>query len=412
MTEPEACDRRCHNTIAGAICDPCYADTWADLCALPGLWDRAHDELAGGSATNDRVSGSRERPLGANVTALSWIAPARHDAAPGAMLNPDDQTGPLPLADVLTSWARAISDELPAHAPGARATWYGATIDELADHLARHFGHATSAVWADDFAEEIRDAAAHGRGITREYGEPSGHRDGVRCPTCDTLTLYLRPGARFTECEVRAGGCGRMWSPAEWAELVGDRAALLVEAGLVPPVRRLLDLASLAAHPPCICGGPYADHRRPDGVPGVGKPSYRCPSYSPRPTEGENRMTTDDLAAWLREQIAEDRRAASEAEADRDDDWWWGPDSESASERHIARWDPDRVLAECDAKERILAAHRVEQFSPRPGVPHTVGCFSCHIADATLYAGGYCDTLRALALPYADRPGYREEWRP
>ena len=70
---------------------------------------------------------------------------------------------------------------------------------------------------------------------------------------------------------------------------------------------------------------------------------------------------------------------------------------------HIARHDPARVLAECEAKRRIVAAH----------VTHPV-----HAVDSGEYVGdgcscGYpfpCVTLRALASVYADREGFREEW--
>ena len=47
-----------------------------------------------------------------------------------------------------------------------------------------------------------------------------------------------------------------------------------------------------------------------------------------------------------------------------------------------------RVLAVCEAKREIVDWHGLT-------LEH----------DA-------CRTLRALALPYADRPDYREEWRP
>jgi hypothetical protein len=68
---------------------------------------------------------------------------------------------------------------------------------------------------------------------------------------------------------------------------------------------------------------------------------------------------------------------------------------------HVARWDPARVLAECQAKRRIVdtCVPRVEitdmgsadrQFIPGP-------------PDMAL--------LRLLALPYADHPDYRSEWR-
>ena len=57
------------------------------------------------------------------------------------------------------------------------------------------------------------------------------------------------------------------------------------------------------------------------------------------------------------------------------------------SARHIARWDPERVVAECDAKRRIIqrAAASAEHMD---------------------------DTLRLLGLPYADHRDYRAEWRP
>ena len=54
---------------------------------------------------------------------------------------------------------------------------------------------------------------------------------------------------------------------------------------------------------------------------------------------------------------------------------------------HIARHDPARVLAECEAKRRI-----VEMDFERYGEQWAV--------------------LAALALPYVDHPDYRAEWRP
>lgn len=60
-----------------------------------------------------------------------------------------------------------------------------------------------------------------------------------------------------------------------------------------------------------------------------------------------------------------------------------------AQQVHIARHDPARVLRDVDAKRRVL--------------------------DTLHEEGGdrmFADIFRLLALPYADRPGYREEWRP
>lgn len=76
-------------------------------------------------------------------------------------------------------------------------------------------------------------------------------------------------------------------------------------------------------------------------------------------------------------------------------------DVEEADAAHIARWDPARVLAECAAKRKIIALHA-------PMTPHRE-CPTCRENGGN--HGNYpCDTLLALAQPYAGRPGWREEW--
>lgn len=71
---------------------------------------------------------------------------------------------------------------------------------------------------------------------------------------------------------------------------------------------------------------------------------------------------------------------------------------DQTSPEHIARWDPARVLAEVAAKRRIIE--------------HVVrGRAYYWDTDNTLFPPGLA-ILGALALPYADRPGYRDEWRP
>jgi hypothetical protein len=71
---------------------------------------------------------------------------------------------------------------------------------------------------------------------------------------------------------------------------------------------------------------------------------------------------------------------------------------------HIARHDPARALREVEAKRRILEIH----YDYR-GVCPT--CFS--LRNPPIQREPYpCDTARMLALPYADHPDYRAEWRP
>jgi hypothetical protein len=67
--------------------------------------------------------------------------------------------------------------------------------------------------------------------------------------------------------------------------------------------------------------------------------------------------------------------------------------------------DPARVLADCEAKRRIVQEHPQTASIRHP------------VTDAKIYVCATCDsdvspcpTLRLLALPYADHPDYQPEW--
>jgi hypothetical protein len=140
----------------------------------------------------------------------------------------------------------------------------------------------------------------------------------------------------------------------------------------------------------------------------------------------------DELVRWLGEQLDDDERIARALVDDkrpgRADPWefcddgsirdtsrhgslrvkfTWAPEAE-----HIIRHDPARVLREIDAKRQILR----QAFEHAATIDGEWGC--CHDADEI--EAGHCEEqrpndlrlLRLLALPYAGRPGYREEWAP
>ncbi|MFJ1900480.1 DUF6221 family protein [Streptomyces sp. NPDC088115] len=68
---------------------------------------------------------------------------------------------------------------------------------------------------------------------------------------------------------------------------------------------------------------------------------------------------------------------------------------------HIARHDPDRVLREVEAKRMIL--ERFAELSGedwKPSAPRVVRLQELR------------DSVRCLALPYADHPEYQDAWRP
>jgi hypothetical protein len=67
--------------------------------------------------------------------------------------------------------------------------------------------------------------------------------------------------------------------------------------------------------------------------------------------------------------------------------------------KYAAQHDPARVLAEGDAKRRLVEMHDREAFWDRPA--------ACSEDGMTFP----CETLRLLALPYDNYPGYDEGWR-
>lgn len=146
------------------------------------------------------------------------------------------------------------------------------------------------------------------------------------------------------------------------------------------------------------------------------------------------------LVEWLRAQVTEDedaaRAAARYVSDSRGDGMRWTAGEESVLEEgtgssvavgpwgclgdagpHIAAWDPSRVLAECAAKRAILAEHPPRVIPPRPDVDRH-GITVCDCCTRRIEFGTQlavvpwpCPTVLAVAQPYADRPGWREEWR-
>ena len=95
-----------------------------------------------------------------------------------------------------------------------------------------------------------------------------------------------------------------------------------------------------------------------------------------------------DLSEFLLARIAEDEGAALLI---RDGDDWHAPDECTVCDATRAArdkyGDPARVLAECEAKRRIVE----------------------HEIDSTGLSDGYY--ARLLATPYADHPDYNPEWK-
>ena len=85
---------------------------------------------------------------------------------------------------------------------------------------------------------------------------------------------------------------------------------------------------------------------------------------------------------------------------------------------HIERHDPARVLAECKARRRIVAAFEDERIRKDiynrgydDGLLTTSDDMRQRWSSNARWAGLEI-AARALALPYADHPDYDETWRP
>jgi hypothetical protein len=155
---------------------------------------------------------------------------------------------------------------------------------------------------------------------------------------------------------------------------------------------------------------------------------------------------------WLRAQLDEDERIARTASwADDANAWhaksspfdargagqrWYVEDSmedgvvshvdprasdDEGVARHIARHDPAHVLRDIDANRQVLAGYdkavqAVEDLSAVRDRLHARGqdvfMTELDLESAIHRRDALGGVLRLLALPYADWPGYREEWRP
>jgi uncharacterized protein DUF6221 len=109
----------------------------------------------------------------------------------------------------------------------------------------------------------------------------------------------------------------------------------------------------------------------------------------------------EEMIAWTHQQLDADERIIREAAGD----YFYSDGHGAAVQRWFERWnpeDPDGMLAEVKAKRQILdllaatLATSSEYFTVE----------SCDEIDAILAEA----VLRKLAQPYAERPGWREEW--
>lgn len=131
-----------------------------------------------------------------------------------------------------------------------------------------------------------------------------------------------------------------------------------------------------------------------------------------------------DIEAFIRERIQSDEYHALRAFGDHNNagpEWheeWSGSlnigdsdypisTNDSQVSRFMERFDPARVLREVEAKRAILDEHICG--CPTPTCVDCGACSGAHHSDPERFP---CQTVRLLALPYADHRDYDETWRP
>lgn len=111
----------------------------------------------------------------------------------------------------------------------------------------------------------------------------------------------------------------------------------------------------------------------------------------------------ESLTDFLLARISEDEAAALAAlpwDHDKVESWIDAELPTRQQEAHLLRYSPARVLAECEAKRRL-----VDFLTRQSGL----------IYESEDDLANYLDPdtgLELLSLPYADHPDYREVWRP
>lgn len=146
------------------------------------------------------------------------------------------------------------------------------------------------------------------------------------------------------------------------------------------------------------------------------------------PASPRQALDADDLIAWLNAQLDEDVSELDVTEAEDcpaylprlDDSDLYETDAERAA-RCTCPARPRRI--DIAVKRAILTMHPHRRFAEsfhgelRPAFSEPLPYVGCEICDFDDHheesvPRWWCDHVRWLALPYADRPGYRQEWRP
>ena len=166
------------------------------------------------------VTGSRERPLPVNATALDLKAPARSPNLTD-QAHPDDQIGHLSAATVLDAWVRDIryqlypQQHLPPTTVADLVRWLRDRLDDICDHYPDLVGFA-------DALRRVRSPLRAAAGETEPRPELC---IGVPCKQdrCGQLTLMRQPDGDIVCINP---DCNAVLRPDEYDEWVKTAAKI------------------------------------------------------------------------------------------------------------------------------------------------------------------------------------------
>lgn len=180
-------------------------EVWADLLAAP----------IPGQSSQPSVSGTRDRVVPANLTAVDLTLPARQpNPTAQARLNPEDTVGHLSAATVLDQWVRDWRDllwpdhHLPVPTVPELAAWLSNRVDAACD---RHPA-------VDEFAAELHHLHGALRVALGETKPAPTVMLAVTCKRCDAVSqLKQYPGDEYISCDA----CGMLYTKDEYREWTG-----------------------------------------------------------------------------------------------------------------------------------------------------------------------------------------------
>lgn len=200
-------------------CRPCRNRIRGVLMSLPEtvaqVWMARHRVQRGGES--ERVSASKEAPIPLRLDVLNLLGPSAD-----AVLTGEDQTGPVPVVGVLTSWSDLVGEQ-------TRQRPVSRSVSGLTQFLLDHVEWACRQEWVADYAAQLEGLL---KTLRRVAGiEPVRIWLPVLCPSCDMRSMVREEGSGWAaECRY----CPAIkLSVREYGQLVAAQAQSVSTPGEV-----------------------------------------------------------------------------------------------------------------------------------------------------------------------------------